>query len=56
MGPLYNKAEANNHWFVIYHLHYKEKLGMTKSIHQLFLFWLPLKLLSLPSTLSNYCG
>ncbi len=31
--PFYNILEAGNHWFVTYHMHYKEKLGMTESIY-----------------------
>ena len=33
MKPLYGEPEADNHWFTIYHPHYKEKPEMTKSAH-----------------------
>ena len=33
MRPLYGEPEADNHRFVIYHPHYKEKPGMTESAH-----------------------
>ncbi len=33
MRPIYYELEANNHQFPIYHLHYKEKYGMTKFLH-----------------------
>ena len=33
MRPLYGEPEADNHRFTIYHPHYKEKPGMTKSAY-----------------------
>lgn len=39
MKPLYDIPEAGNHWFVIYHTHHKEKLGMTESTYSFYLFY-----------------
>ena len=37
MRLLYNKREADNHRFAIYHPHYKEKPGMIESAHNYYL-------------------
>ncbi len=49
---LYGLAEASHHW-ATYHLHYKEKLGITKSAHNPLLVRPLPKLLSLPGAWSN---
>ena len=36
--PLYNLAKAENHWFVIYLDHHKEKLEMEISLYDICLF------------------
>lgn len=41
MRPLYDEQKAENYWFAIYHLYYKENPKMTESTHYLFFFQLP---------------
>lgn len=54
MKLLHDIPEASNLLFTIYHLDYKEKLGIIKSIYNLFLFWLPPKVLLLVDVLFYY--
>ena len=56
MRPIYSEPEVDNYWFAIYHPHYKEKLGITESVHDPFLLWVPPKLLSPPGASSDCCG
>ena len=56
MRPLYGEPEVDNHRFAIYHLHYKEKPGMTESVHDSFLLQPSPKLLSPPGVSFNCCG
>ena len=37
--PLYSIPEASNHWFLMYHLHYTEKLKIKESTYNLCLFY-----------------
>lgn len=39
LKPLYDVSKVGNHYFATYYIHYKEKLGMTKSIYDLYLFY-----------------
>ena len=39
LKPLYDISEAGNHWFTTYHTHYKDKLGIIKSIYNPYLFY-----------------
>lgn len=50
---LYSESEIDNHWFIIYYLHYKKKLKITEFAYNFFLFWLLLKLLLLNLALKS---
>ena len=56
MRSLYGEPKAENYRFAIYHLHYKEKPGMTESAHDSFLLRPLPKLLSPPNALFDCCG
>lgn len=49
---LYSISKSENHYFNIYHLHYKKKLRITliKYAYNLIILWPPPKLSSLPGT------
>jgi len=37
--PLYSIPKASNHWFLIYHLHYTEKLKIKESTYNPYLLY-----------------
>ena len=39
MKPLYSMLKVGNYWFIIYHMNYKEKFGITESIYNLCLLF-----------------
>ncbi len=54
MKLMHDVSEASTTLYAIYHPHYKEKSGMTKSAYKPSLLRPPLQLLSLPAVSSNY--
>lgn len=53
---LYSKLKAENHWYDIYYLYYKEKSRITELAHNFFLFYLLPKLLLTLDASFDCCG